>query len=76
MPTKMKRKFILFLIITIVGTVVILSISFTNYQKQSTMLREEIFDKCKMIAVELKHTREYLAETRSAKNFTMQQVIN
>jgi len=68
MPTKMKRKFILFLIITIVGTVVILSISFTNYQKQSTMLREEIFDKCKMIAVELKHTREYLAETIAIAN--------
>ncbi len=64
----MKKKFILFLIITIVGTVVILSISFTNYQKQSSMLREEIFDKCEMIAIELKHTREYLAETIAIAN--------
>ena len=64
----MKKKLILFLIITIVGTVVILSITFTNYQKQSTMLREEIFDKCKMIALELKHMREYLAETMAITN--------
>ena len=63
MPLQMKKNFKLFAVIVIVGTVVILSISSTNYQKQSAMLREEIFDKCEMIALELKHTREYLAET-------------
>jgi hypothetical protein len=63
MPLQMKKNFKLFTVIVIVGAVVILSISSTNYQKQSAMLREEIFDKCKMIALELKHTREYLAET-------------
>ena len=63
MPLQMKKNFKLFAVIVIVGAVVILSISSTNYQKQSAMLREEIFDKCEMIALELKHTREYLAET-------------
>ncbi len=63
MPLQMKKNFKLFAVIVIVGTVVILSISSTNYQKQSAMLREEIFDKCEMIALELKFTREYLAET-------------
>jgi len=64
----MKKKFKLFGIIIFVVTIVILSISITNYQKQSTLLREEIFDKCKMIALELKHTTEYLAETISITN--------
>ena len=59
----MKKNFKLYGIIIFVVTVVILSISITNFQKQSTLLREEIFDKCKMIALELKHMREYLAET-------------
>ncbi|ODS31616.1 MAG: two-component sensor kinase, partial [Candidatus Scalindua rubra] len=56
MPLAMKRNFKLLIIIIIVGTVVILSISATNYQKQSTLLREEIFDKCEMIALELNTT--------------------
>ncbi len=68
MSLKVKKNFKLFAVIVIVGAVVILSISSTNYQKQSTMLREEIFDKCKMIALELKHTREYLAETIALAN--------
>ena len=64
----MKKKFKLFGIIIFVVTIVILSISITNFQKQSTLLREEIFDKCKMIALELKHMREYLAETMAITN--------
>ena len=64
----MKKNFKLFGIIIFVVTVVILSISITNFQKQSTLLREEIFDKCKMIALELKHMREYLAETMAITN--------
>ncbi len=64
----MKKNFKLYGIIIFVVAVVILSISITNFQKQSTLLREEIFDKCKMIAVELKHTREYLAETIAIAN--------
>ncbi len=68
MPLQLKKNFKLFAVIVIVGTVVILSISSTNYQKQSAMLREEIFDKCKMIALELKFTREYLAETIALAN--------
>lgn len=51
----MKKNFKLYGIIIFVVAVVILSISITNFQKQSTLLREEIFDKCKMIALELKH---------------------
>lgn len=65
----MRRNFKLIIIIIIVGTVVILFISATNYRKQSALLREEIFDKCKMIALELKYTREYLAETVAIVNF-------
>jgi hypothetical protein len=65
----MRRNFKLIFIIIIVGTVVILFISATNYQKQSTLLREEIFDKCEMMALELKYTREYLAETLAIANF-------
>lgn len=68
MPLQLKKNFKLFAVIVIVGTVVILSISTTNYQKQSAMLREEIFDKCEMIALELKFTREYLAETIALAN--------
>jgi hypothetical protein len=68
MSLKMKKNFKLFTVIVIVGAVVILSISSTNYQKQSAMLRAEVFDKCKMIAIELKHTREYLAETIALAN--------
>ncbi len=64
----MKKNFKLYGIIIFVVAVVILSISITNFQKQSTLLREEIFDKCEMIAVELKHTREYLAETIAIAN--------
>jgi len=64
----MKKNFKLFGIIIFVVAVVILSISITNFQKQSTLLREEIFDKCKMIALELKHMREYLAETMAITN--------
>jgi hypothetical protein len=64
----MKKNFKLFGIIIFVVAIVILSISITNYQKQSTMLRDEIFDKCEMIAVELKHMREYLAETMAITN--------
>jgi len=64
----MKKNFKLFGIIIFVVTIVILSISITNFQKQSTLLREEIFDKCKMIALELKHMREYLAETMAITN--------
>ena len=62
MPLKLKSNFKLFGIIVILGALVILSISFANYQRQSALLREEIFDKCEMIGTELKHTREYLAE--------------
>ncbi|HDY69073.1 hypothetical protein LCGC14_1280840 [marine sediment metagenome] len=68
MPLQLKKNFKLFAVIVIVGAVVILSISSTNYQKQSAMLREEIFDKCEMIALELKFTREYLAETIALAN--------
>ncbi len=68
MPLKKKSNFKLFGTLVILGALVILSISFANYQKQSALLREEIFDKCKMIAVELKHTREYLAETIAIAN--------
>ncbi len=64
----MKKNFKLYGIIIFVVAVVILSISITNFQKQSTLLREEIFDKCKMIAVELKHMREYLAEIMAITN--------
>ena len=64
----MKKNFKLYGIIIFVVAVVILSISITNFQKQSTLLREEIFDKCKMIALELKHMREYLAETMAITN--------
>ena len=64
----MKKNFKLYGIIIFVVAVVILSISITNFQKQSTLLREEIFDKCKMIALELKHMREYLAETMATAN--------
>lgn len=64
----MKKRFKLYGIIIFVVAIVILSISITNFQKQSTLLRKEIFDKCKMIAVELKHTREYLAETIAIAN--------
>ncbi len=68
MSLKMKTNFKLFGVIVILGALVILSISFANYQKQSALLREEIFDKCEMIAIELKHTREYLAETIASAN--------
>lgn len=68
MSLKVKKNFKLFAVIVFIGAAVILSISFTNYQKQSAMLREEIFDKCEMIALELKHTREYLAETIALAN--------
>ncbi len=64
----MKKNFKLYGIIVFVVAIVILSISVTNFQKQSTMLREEVFDKCEMIALELKHTREYLAETMAITN--------
>jgi len=64
----MKKSFKLYGIIILVVAVVILSISITNFQKQSTLLREEIFDKCKMIALEIKHMREYLAETIAITN--------
>jgi hypothetical protein len=64
----MKKNFKLYGIIIFVVAIVILSISITNFQKQSILLREETFDKCKMIAVELKHTREYLAETIAIAN--------
>ena len=64
----MKKNFKLYGIIIFVVAVVILSISITNFQKQSTLLREEIFDKCKMIALELKYMREYLAETMAITN--------
>jgi hypothetical protein len=64
----MKKNFKLYGIIIFVVAIVILSISITNFQKQSTLLREEVFDKCKMIALELKHTREYLAETMAITN--------
>jgi hypothetical protein len=64
----MKKNFKLYGIIIFVVAIVILSISVTNFQKQSTLLREEVFDKCKMIALELKHTREYLAETMAITN--------
>jgi hypothetical protein len=64
----MKRNFKLYGIIVFVVAIVILSISITNFQKQSTLLREEVFDKCEMIALELKHTREYLAETMAITN--------
>src|SRR3972149_1520594 len=64
----MKKNFKLYGIIIFVVAIVILSISITNFQKQSTVLRKEIFDKCEMIAVELKHTREYLAETIAIAN--------
>ena len=63
-----KKNFKLFGIIVIIGTIVILSISSANYQRQSDLLREEMFDKCKMIATELKHVREYLAETIAISN--------
>lgn len=64
----MKKNIKLYGIVIFVVAVVILSISITNFQKQSTLLREEIFDKCKMIALELKHMREYLAETMAITN--------
>ncbi len=64
----MKRNFKLYGIIVFVVAIVILSISVTNFQKQSNLLREEVFDKCKMIALELKHMREYLAETMAITN--------
>ncbi|MFQ5965710.1 MAG: DUF3365 domain-containing protein [Candidatus Scalinduaceae bacterium] len=64
----MKSNFKLFGAIIIMGALVIISISSANFQKQSVLLREEIFDKCKMIAIELKHTREYLAETIALAN--------
>ncbi len=64
----MKKNFKLFGIIVFVVAIVILSISISNYQKQSTLLRNEVFDKCEMIALELKHTREYLAETIAITN--------
>ena len=64
----MKKNFKLYGIIVFVVAIVILSISITNFQKQSTLLREEVFDKCEMIALELKHTREYLAETMAITN--------
>ena len=64
----MKKNFKLYGIIIFVVAIVILSITVTNFQKQSTMLREEVFDKCEMIALELKHTREYLAETMAIAN--------
>ena len=63
MPLSIKKNFKLFGVIVIVGSIVILSISSANFQRQSSLVREETFDKCKMIAVELKHVREYLAET-------------
>jgi len=68
MSLTMKINFKLFGITLIVGAIVIFSISSANYQRQSNLLREEIFDKCKMIATELKHTREYLAETIALSN--------
>lgn len=64
----MKKNFKLYGTITFVVAIVILSISINNYQKQSALLREEVFDKCEMIALELKHTREYLAETIALVN--------
>jgi hypothetical protein len=64
----MKKNFKLYGIIIFVVAIVILSITVTNFQKQSTLLREEVFDKCEMIALELKHTREYLAETMAIAN--------
>lgn len=64
----MKNNFKFYSIIIVVVAIVILSISFTNFQKQSTLLREEVYDKCEMIALELKHTREYLAETMAITN--------
>ncbi len=64
----MKKNLKLYGIIIFVVAIVILSISITNFQKQSTLLREEVFDKCEMIALELKHTREYLAETMAITN--------
>lgn len=64
----MKKNFKLYGIIIFVVAIVILSISITNFQKQSSLLREEVFDKCKMIALELKFTREYLAETMAITN--------
>ncbi len=68
MSLKKKVNFKLYGVIIMVGAIVILSISTANYQKQSDLLREEIFDKCKMIATELKHVREYLAETIAISN--------
>ena len=64
----MKKNFKLYGIIIFVVAIVILSITITNFQKQSALLREEVFDKCKMIALELKHTRAYLAETMAITN--------
>ncbi len=70
----MKKNFKLYGIIIFVVAVVILSISVTNFQKQSNLLREEVFDKCEMIALELKHTREYLAETIAIANMEHNEV--
>ncbi|MDR4496507.1 MAG: DUF3365 domain-containing protein [Candidatus Scalindua sp.] len=65
---KKKTNFKLFGALAVLGVLIILSISFSNFQKQSALLREEIFDKCAMIAIELKHTREYLAEMVAVAN--------
>lgn len=64
----MKKNIKIFGIALIVGAIVIISISTANYQRQSALVRNEVFDKCKMIATELKHTREYLAETIAVSN--------
>ncbi len=73
MQSKKQGKVKLFGALVILGALIILSISFANFQKQSALLREEIFDKCAMIAIELKHTREYLAEMIAVANFKSHQ---